>query len=216
MSHYDITRWTDYLRGLVDAQEHNEMTDHLAECTRCRGTHDLLDRVAVRMKADLQYEVPEYAVRNVRALFSANARPVRSTLQKLVANLVFDSFEQPQLLGVRSAAARGTRHTLYEAGEYSVDLHLQEEHGSTRMNMVGQLALRSHTFGSLDKVPVKLLSGRQVVAEAVSNEFGEFQLSYEPKRQLKLHIPLHNRGERIELQLGSLVPKSSRVSGRKH
>jgi len=53
------------------------------------------------------------------------------------------------------------------------------------------------------------------VAEAVSNKFGEFQLSYDPRPQLKLHVPIHERSECIELQLGSLVPKAGKRSGRK-
>ena len=216
MSHYDIICWTDYARGLVSGQEHSDMTRHLAECNRCRVTHALLATVAARLKADMQYQVPVDAVRNVRALFSANARPVRSVLQKLAGKLVFESFDQPQLAGVRSAAGKGTRHALYEAGEYSVDLRVESEQGSSRMSMVGQLAVRSQGPNTVDQVPVRLMSGRQLVAEAVSNQFGEFQLNYEPKRQLKLHIPLQNRGERIELQLGSLVPKRRRGPWRKN
>jgi hypothetical protein len=216
MSHYDIIYWTDYVRGLVRGQEHSDMTRHLAECNRCRLTHTLLATVAVRMQADMQYQVPADAVRNARALFSASARPVRSVLQKLAGKLVFESLAQPQLAGVRSAAVRGTRHALYEAGEYSVDVRVESEQGSGRMNMVGQLAVRSQAPNTLDQVPVRLMSGRQLVAEAVSNQFGEFQLNYEPKRQLKLHIPLQNRGERIELQLGSLVPKRRKGPGRKN
>ena len=214
MSHYDITRWTDYVRGLVDAQEHSEMARHLSECNSCRATHDLLARFAVRMQADLQYEIPEPVIRNARAIFSTNAPAKRTLLQKLTGILVFDSFQQPALAAVRSGTP-GMRHALYEAGEYSVDIRLEEERGSTRMTMVGQLALRSHATDSFDGVPIMLMSGRKVVAEAVSNEFGEFQLSYDPRPQLKLHVPIHERRERIELQLGSLVPKPGKRSDRK-
>jgi hypothetical protein len=214
VSHYDIIRWTDYVRGVLTSPEHHEMTLHLAECSSCRGTHDLLARVASFAKTDEQYEVPEYALRNARALFSAHARPARSMLQKLVGALVLEAWEQPQLAGVRSSGADGTRHALYEGGEYSVDLRLEAQPGSQRTSMVGQLALRSASI-SVDNIPVRLMSGRQVLAEAVSNQFGEFQLSYEPKRQLKLQIPIHSRGEQIELQLGTLVPKKRRRPSRK-
>ena len=213
MSHYDITRWTDYVRGLVDAQDHSEMTRHLSECSSCRATHDLFARVAVRMKADLRYEVPEYVVRNARAIFSTSAPAKRTLLQKLTGSLVFDSFKQPALAGARSGTP-GMRHALYEAGDYSVDIRLEEERDSSRVNMVGQLALRSHTTDSFDGVPIMLMLGRKVVTEAVSNKFGEFQLSYEPNSRLKLHVPILNRRECIELQLGSFVPKTRKRSGR--
>lgn len=214
MSHYDLTRWIDYLRGLVNVQEHSEMARHLAECSSCRATHDLFARVALRMQADLQYEIPEYVIRNARAIFPANAPAKRTLLQKLTGSLVFDSFQQPALAGARTGTP-GMRHALYEAGDYSVDIRLEEERGSTQVNMVGQLALRSNKAEVLDRVPVMLMAGRKIVAEAVSNEFGEFQLSYEPNPRLKLHVPIHQRKQCIELQLGSLVPKSGKRSGRK-
>jgi len=99
MSHYDIICWTDYARGLVSGQEHSDMTRHLAECNRCRVTHALLATVAARLKADMQYQVPVDAVRNVRALFSANARPVRSVLQKLAANWYWSLLTNPNWQG---------------------------------------------------------------------------------------------------------------------
>ena len=214
MSHYDLTRWIDYLRRLVNVQEHSEMTSHLSECSSCRATHDLFARFAARMQADLQFEVPEYAIRNARAIFRANAPAKRTLLQKLTASLVFDSFQQPALAGARTGTP-GMRHALYEAGDYSVDIRLEEERGSTRVNMVGQLALRSSTSNTLEGVPVMLFSGRKVLAQSVSNEFGEFQLSYAPSPRLKLHVPIHDRKQCLELHLGSLVPKPGKKSGRK-
>lgn len=211
MSHYEITRWIDYVRGLVSAPEQREMSDHLLECTSCSSQHDLLGRLAVRMQADLQYQVPEQAVRNVRALFAANAKSKKTVLQKLVGHLVFDSLQEPALAGARSNT-QGMHHALYEAGDYSVDLRLEEHPGSTRMNMVGQLAVRSHSLSSLDGIPIVLMSGREILAEAVSNQFGEFQLNYEPKQRLKLSVPIQQRKLRIELQLGSLVPKAKKGS----
>jgi hypothetical protein len=215
VSHYEITRWIDYVRGLANTTDQREMSAHLVECSSCRDEHDLLARLVIRMQADLQYQVPEYALRNVRALFAAKAQAKKTVLQKLVGHLVFDSLQRPALAGARSNA-HGMRHALYEAGDYSVDLRLEEHASSTRMNMVGQLTVRSQTISSLDGIPVLLMSGREILAEAVSNEFGEFQLDYQPKQRLKLYVPIQQRKERIELQLGSLVPRArKRSSSRK-
>lgn len=211
MSHYDITRWIDYVRGLSSTTDKREMSAHLLECNSCRKERDLLARMVVRTQSELQYQVPEYALRNVRVLFAANAPAKRTMLQKLIGRLVFDSLQQPALAGARSNA-QGMRHALYEAGDYSVDLRLEEHPGSTRMNMVGQLAVRSQNVSSLDGIPVVLMSGREVLAQAVSNQFGEFQLEYEPKQRLKLRVPIQQRRESIELQLGSLVPKARKKS----
>lgn len=207
MNHYQITRWVDYVRGTVDAAEQREMSDHLLKCNACRDECDLLVRVAVKMQADRQYEVPEHALRNARALFALPGKPKKSVLRKVAGYLVFDSFLEPSLAGARSRV-QNVRHALYEANDYSVDIRLEEHTDSCRVNMVGQLAVRSQAESSLGGIPVVLMSGRQVLAEALSNEFGEFQLDYEPKRQLKLCVSIEERRERIELQLGSLMPKT--------
>ena len=212
MNHYKITRWVDYVRGAVNAPEQLEMSDHLLKCDACRDECDLLARVAVKMQADRQYEVPEHALRNARALFALPGKPKKTVLQKVAGYLVFDSFQEPSFAGARSRV-QNMRHALYEADDYSVDVRLEEHPDSCRVNLVGQLAVRSQAVSSLHGIPVVLMSGRQVLAEALSNEFGEFQLEYEPKRQLKLCVPILERRERIELQLGSLVPKTTK--GRK-
>src|SRR3974390_1784819 len=163
------------------------MTRHLSECSSCQATHNLFARVAARLQADLQYEIPEHVMRNARAIFPANAPAKRTLLQKLTGSLVFDSFQQPALAGVRSDIP-GMRHALYEAGDYSVDIRLEEERGSTRINMVGQLALRSQATDSFNGVSIMLLSGRKVVAEAASNEFGGFHMRSEQTPTLQVHV----------------------------
>lgn len=205
MNHYQITRWVDYVRGAVNAAEQLEMSEHLLNCDACRDECNLLARVAVKAQADRRYEVPENALRNARALFALPGKPKKTVLRKVAGYLVFDSFQEPSFAGARSRV-QNMRHALYEADDYSVDVRL-EHSDSCRVNLVGQLAVRSQAVSSLDGIPVVLMSGRQVLAEALSNEFGEFQLEYEPKRQLKLCVPILERRERIELQLGSLAPK---------
>lgn len=214
MSHYEIGEWADYVRGLVQAERANEMSEHLLACDGCRDDRDLLASVALRMQSDLQYEVPEFAVRYARALFAVNATPRKTLLQKITGHLVFDTLQDAALAGARSCGS-SMRHALYEAGDYSVDLRLEEEKPSGRMSMIGQLALRSQTPNSLSGLPILLMSGREVLAQAISNEFGEFQMDYEPKQRLKLQVPIEQQRERIELQLGSLVPRTQKKARRR-
>jgi hypothetical protein len=83
---------------------------------------------------------------------------------------------------------RVSRQTLYEAGEYTVDLRQEHERGGARVTVVGQLASRKEPGRSLAGLPVVLSSGKTVLAKAVSNRFGEFQMEYAPARNLRLDI----------------------------
>ena len=71
--------------------------------------------------------------------------------------------------------------------------------------LVGQIFNRAHPDEPLAILPVYLVSGKEILARTCSNNFGEFQLDYEPRSRLSLHI----RGNRnlpgqIELPLGRL------------
>jgi hypothetical protein len=119
--------------------------------------------------------------------------------------LVFDSFREPLPAGVRSQH-RVSRQTLYEAGDYAVDLRQEHERGGARVTMVGQVASRKEPGRALAGVAVVLSSGSSVLAKTVSNEFGEFQMEYPPARDLRLDIgagPQH----------GGTSPKQSESQG---
>ena len=56
----------------------------------------------------------------------------------------------------------------------------------------------------MSHVPVLLTRGRTVVARSLSNEFGEFQVEYEPQSALQLHIPVTPGRQAIRLALTEL------------
>jgi len=81
---------------------------------------------------------------------------------------------------------------LYRAGDCSVDLRIEPELKSERAAVIGQIT--NHVMPELEmgNLPVCLRAGKQVVAETVSNRFGEFQLEYDQQAQLKLYIHLQD------------------------
>jgi len=50
-------------------------------------------------------------------------------------------------------------------------------------------------------IPVRVKSGRVVVAETRSNEFGEFQMEYEQQGRLQLCVDLENGSRRFQVPL---------------
>jgi hypothetical protein len=58
--------------------------------------------------------------------------------------------------------------------------------------------------------PVLLMVRNDIVAHAVSNPFGEFQMEYSPARHLRLCVPLDPTGKRIELSLNRLAGETSK------
>lgn len=183
------------------------MQSHLSSgCPSCQNTAATLHAVAAEAKADADCAPPEAAVRAAHALY-AIVRPETislGSLVRVVAQLVYDSAREPLPAGIRSQD-RMSRRALYEAGEYRVDLQLERRPDSGVVTLVGQLAARLQAT-SITDVPVWLMERDSLVGNTTCNTFGEFQLEYEPRRNLRLFVPLSDVGKRLEIALDHLTP----------
>lgn len=205
MKHFDIWHWTDYVRGLGGGVDRSAMESHLSSgCPRCQRTVNVLRGVAATARGESDYEPPEHAIRYARAIYSLH-RPEKAGFPRWVARLVHDTIRDPLPAGMR-AQDRLSRHALYEAGSYSLDLQLENQLASGLVTLIGQLADRNTSSASSAAVPVWLMERERVVASTLCNRFGEFQLEYAPSRNLRLSLPLCAVRKRLEVSLNSLTP----------
>lgn len=208
MKHFQEEQWLDFVRGLCSKPERTAMEEHLSSCAECAPVVKTLRKLQKATAADATYRVPEYVLHSARAIFALQRPEKVRLLPRLLAKLVFDSFQEPLAVGVRSQQSI-TRQALYEAGDYSVDLRIEHERGATQVVLVGQIINRREPNLQMSGIPVVLTSGKEVVGRAVSNGFGEFQMAYAPKRSLQLQVPVPQSGKRIEVPLGNLFGKQS-------
>jgi len=159
--------------------------------------------VTATARHDRELEPPDHLLRWARALFATRSQEPGSAPLRLVARLVHDSMAAPELSGIR-AQSRISRHLLYEAGAFGLDLRLEYERGSSRVTLVGQLLDRQQPERSLTDVSVQLVRGRTQVSRAQCNQFGEFQLEYEPQGRLRLSVNEQRRRQRVEVSLNGL------------
>jgi hypothetical protein len=147
---------------------------------------------------------PEAAVRNARAIFPIRRpeRPERAI--RIPIELIYDSFLVPASAGMRSSWQVGWQG-LYRVGDCSLDLRIEPELQSSRAAVIGQIS--NHTLPEIEmaNIPVCLRSGSLVVAETVSNRFGEFQMEYEQQGRLQLCVYLDGGARRIQVPLKKLV-----------
>jgi hypothetical protein len=202
--HYEITDWLDYVHGLIGDEIRGRMEAHAGECGRCAETVGWLRRLVEAAVAEAEYYVPEHAVQLARAVYALQRPETVEVLPRTLARLVFDSFREPLVAGVRSQH-RIARQAMYEAGDYSVDLRMEQERGARTVVLVGQIANRVKPEERLVETTVLLMSGRDVVGQAKSNEFGEFQMEYAPRQPLSLYVPMDGAGQEIEVRLKDLA-----------
>jgi len=205
MNHFSVWQWADFVRGLGEGTARSAMETHLSSgCSRCQRTVDLLRGIAVAARGEADYEPPEYVIRGAKAIYSQR-RPETISFPRLLARLVFDSARDPLPAGMRSQD-QISRHVLYQAGSYCLDLQLEQQPESGLVTLIGQLADQAKPAEGTADVPVWLMERQNLVASSLSNKLGEFQLEYDPDRRLRLCVPLRAAGKRLEVPLNRLAP----------
>lgn len=200
-AHFDRSQWAEFVRNQVSPEQRQLMFFHLQSgCSKCNNTKDLLERFATICKSEVVYRIPVDVERSVKAFFALSRQPKVSLLQRILGNSFYDSYDDPQPVGLR-AGHQISRHVLFQAGDYSVDLRFEHERGSASMVMVGQIANRRMPEQLMAHVPVILFSGSRELTRSLSNSFGEFQLEYTPQANLNLRVPLEARGQELEVVL---------------
>lgn len=205
MRHFSIWDWTDYVRGLETDADRSVMDTHLsAPCLPCQRTVNVLRGVAALAHDEAGYLPPRDAVQDAQAIASWH-RPEKTGFPAWVARLVHDTFREPLPAGMR-AEGRHSRHTLYEAGSYSLDLQVESQPPSGLVSLVGQLADRRTPATLPLHLPVWVMERKRLVTSTLCNRFGEFQLEYAPSRDLRLCIPVPEAKKCLTVSLNRLSP----------
>lgn len=187
--HFTLGDWADFARKVAPQDEIAAMQAHLENCRKCQKEAQMMTRINEVAKRGGPIEPPDTALRSVRGVFAIHGPKRRRTARALVAELIFDSFRSPLQAGVRSLET-DSRQLLFGAGDYRVDLRFEPRQDTDKVALVGQVLNASDPAQRLNSTPVALLLGRKVLAEARTNQFGEFHLECELKRQFRLCFTL--------------------------
>ncbi len=198
MNHFDIADWTDYARNLIQDELRGDMDEHLASgCARCGRTLKALERVVTLARTDLQQPLPEHAMRSVKALSAIHLPERAPKLVSLALQLAFDSFLEPAPAGTR-ALELNSRHLVYYAQNYALDLRLEYEAGTEMLQLGGEILDRK--FGPVSNVPAFLISDDQVVSRSTSGDLGEFNMVCDNEGSIRLCLVM-NDDECIDVSL---------------
>ena len=215
MSHYAVDQWVDFNRGLVHGNEATQMRSHREGCGECAQLSEFTLRLAQVCIRSASVAVPDSALRLARAIFPVRviSRPRRGN--RIPIELIFDSFLAPMPVGLRATWQVGWQG-LYRAGDCSVDVRIEPELKSSRAAVIGQITNHVTPDVDMGNLAVSLRLGNELVAETVSNRFGEFQMEYEERAQLKLCIHLADT-KIIQVPLKKLTAdQTGATAGRKN
>jgi hypothetical protein len=200
MEHFSVEKWIDFVNQAVTIDEKLLMDKHLKlGCESCQQTVSLWQRVRASAAVEGNYQPPESAVRIAKAAFAGVALASRKKGADSRVKLLFDSFMQPILAGVRSAGA-GTRQMLYRADPYQIDVQLEMKPSGNRIVVTGQLLNLSNpkVVAAGTRILVSNMHGD--VVHTLANQFGEFSGEVKNSGDLQLTFATPS-GEPIVISL---------------
>jgi hypothetical protein len=201
MMHFDITEWADFVLNTAPAEKRSAMAAHIESgCPECSQLRSVLEEVRHLAAAEMRYEPPADLVGAVTGIARARERK-RPQFRRLVAALIYDSFANLQPEGARGSRP-AARQFAFIAGDYH--LELQVERSRSQVTLVGQFGWDDPRQAGINGLPVLLVAGSAVIAQSVTNDFGEFCLEYRDRTKLRLCIPLETQGTQIEVPLTQL------------
>jgi hypothetical protein len=187
MQHFSEQPWADFVRGISGPEVGKDIKAHLGSgCLKCKTAHDAWSRVERLATKEGAYAPPENLVRLVKSGFaSRDAQPLRTWT---LANLVFDSFAQPLMAGVRSGALN-VWQVIYEAEGLTVDLRFGRRAQSKAVHLVGQVFDKQEVRALQNNATVELSTEQdRMVATTDVSTLGEFHIEFEATEHLWLSV----------------------------
>ncbi|HEY2380775.1 MAG TPA: zf-HC2 domain-containing protein [Terriglobia bacterium] len=202
MQHVSADDILTYLDGKASDARQSALEAHLAVCAGCAEEKKQFQALEFRLRQEPRFEPPADAVQAWIDLFPGPLQKPKSPLRQIIASLVFDTFDQPLLAGVRSHGG-ALRPSMYRAGAAGLDVKIEVTEANERITIAGQLFSGVAHF--LDNTNVALESGGILRYQTRTNETGEFSFDV-PADTYHLLIDLPEDQVRIL----SVHPRNSR------
>jgi len=191
MTHLKTENILGFIDGSSTTSVRTETENHLKVCRECDDLRMELTELMTRLQADSAYEPPVQLMQWGIDLFQPVVRPeavgAGAWVRKFVASLVFDTYDQPLMAGVRRVGAP-PRQLLFRAGDVDVDVKIESMETNDRITLVGQVLSSGAKF--FDNTPVKLESHGIVRYKTRTNLVGEFSFDEVPKDTYHLSVDL--------------------------
>jgi hypothetical protein len=190
----NLEKLVDYLRVKDDAAARQPIANHLATgCQTCIGNQQWLAEVLELTATDQSFDFAEAALQRTIALFKPSKQESRLKLREIVAQLVFDSFWQPQPVQVRvgTPAFSHSRQLLFRAEGYDIDIRFELAEAGQTDELMGQILPTRGVPHTLASLAVELWQTDVLRAEAQTNARGIFKFKQvnQGRYTLKLSAP---------------------------
>jgi hypothetical protein len=194
--HYTIIEWMEFARGFTSEESQERMTRHLAGgCSECQENADFFRKLVNVCRDILPGDVLEKMIEPARDIWPV--QPEQAI--RIPVKLIHDSQRVSVAAGLRGAREAGWRVLYRAGGDCLLDFQVEPVSRSSRISIVGQILCEYAPQAEMADIPVVLQSGGMMIAETRSNQFGEFQMECEERKQLQLRIYMEHGRRFIEV-----------------
>ena len=179
----------DLLGGRLHKDQEAFWKQHMQSCNNCTTDVQQWQQLTVDLKLSRLMGASEKDLANAMHIFSPTFQGSGSTVRTLLASIVFDSFLQPALAGIRGSSQTG-RQIVMRVDEFDIHVKIWGENG--RKQMLGQLLPRNGKELVVQTARFHLLRSGERLESTTMDEMGEFHFSDVPEGDLSLQIDLPN------------------------
>jgi len=180
--HIDLGHLYDFLSGQVAMEADSRA--HIEVCDQCRSDIAFLQWLGDFGARERIYEPPSWALANAEHVFRLKKPGIVTIARELVANLVYDSFNEPLPIGVRRRDLPA-RQALYQAGNVQLDLKI--EHGDEEGFIIGQIVADKADV-DVNGLHIEITEAGCVIGKSTTNALGEFIFQNLPKGNYELQV----------------------------
>jgi len=186
MENFSSEKWVAFVEQTAIANQSESIAKRPKQgCSAHLKNKPFCQRVRQSVAAEAKYQPREGSVRLAKAAFAGARLAGKGGGTSRRISLLFDSFLQPVLRGVRSAGT-GTRQMLYRADPFQIDIQVEAKPDSNLIVVTGQLLdLNCPEYTARD-VPVLLSDMHGQSAQTMTNGFGEFREEIENTGDLQV------------------------------
>jgi hypothetical protein len=191
MPHLNVEELISYVHGQCSDIEKLAVESHLMACPDCSHQKQEFQDFMTRVLEDSSFEPPADLVQWGIKLFQPMTQtPETGARRRSIATLIYDTFDQPLLAGVRRVGVP-SRQLLFRSGDVDVDVKIESARPNDRISLIGQVLSSEPKF--FDNTPVNLESHGIVRYRTRTNVVGEFSFDEVLKDTYHLTVDLPDR-----------------------
>ena len=176
----------DLLSGRLHDDQKAFWNQHLELCMECTAELGRWRELEVGLKRSHLKSASEESVKSAIGIGSTLQNDSGSSSRSVLAAIIFDSFFEPALAGVRGASA-AARQLVMRADEF--DIHIKIWGEPEHRQLLGQLLPRSGA-NFVESANLHLLQRGERLESASADRTGEFHFTDLPEGDLSLQIDL--------------------------